>query len=97
MPLVTGEQCLLCRCSSTEFSFLFSSPSSNGDHYDGDWVSGKRHGHGMLRCANGTIYDVSAYGSLCVYVCVFVYECVCVCVCVCVCGLARRAFLVLLI
>ena len=32
---------------------------SNGDQYDGDWVMGKRHGHGMLRTTQGTIYDVS--------------------------------------
>ena len=31
----------------------------NGDHYEGDWVAGKRHGHGMLRCIDGTLYDVS--------------------------------------
>ena len=34
---------------------------SNGDHYDGDWVAGKRHGQGLLRCANGTIYDVCVH------------------------------------
>lgn len=32
---------------------------SNGDQYEGDWVLGKRHGHGMLRCADGMMYDVS--------------------------------------
>ena len=30
----------------------------NGDRYDGDWVNGMRHGQGMLRCRDGTIYDV---------------------------------------
>ena len=31
---------------------------SNGDQYEGDWVAGNRHGSGMLRCADGTLYDV---------------------------------------
>ena len=43
------------------------SPTSNGDQYDGDWVSGKRHGHGMLRAADGTIYDVSVYMYMYLY------------------------------
>ena len=38
---------------------LIHMPHSNGDQYDGDWVMGKRHGHGLLRTAQGTIYDVS--------------------------------------
>ena len=35
---------------------------SNGDQYDGDWVAGVRHGHGLLRCVAGTIYDVGYAG-----------------------------------
>ena len=31
---------------------------ANGDQYRGDWVGGKRHGHGILRCADRTVYDV---------------------------------------
>lgn len=31
---------------------------SNGDQYDGEWVLDKRHGHGLQRYSNGTIYDV---------------------------------------
>lgn len=31
---------------------------SNGDQYEGDWIMDRRHGHGLLRCANGTMYDV---------------------------------------
>lgn len=37
---------------------------SNGDQYEGDWVMNKRHGHGMLRCADGTMYDVSVHMRL---------------------------------
>ena len=43
----------LCICSSSILS--------NGDHYEGDWVAGNRHGQGILRCTDGTIYDVSLY------------------------------------
>ena len=32
---------------------------SNGDSYEGDWVNGLRHGHGLLRCTDGTVYEVS--------------------------------------
>lgn len=38
-----------------------SSILSNGDHYEGDWVAGNRHGQGILRCTDGTIYDVSLH------------------------------------
>ncbi len=38
---------------------LIVSNYSNGDQYEGDWVSGMRHGHGMIHCADGTLYDVS--------------------------------------
>ena len=31
----------------------------NGDQYKGDWVEGQRHGQGVLRCTDGTVYDVS--------------------------------------
>ena len=41
-------------------------PHSNGDQYDGDWVMGKRHGHGLLRTAQGTIYDVSWHMESCI-------------------------------
>lgn len=30
----------------------------NGDSYDGDWVQGQRQGHGVLRCADGSTYEV---------------------------------------
>ena len=46
--------------------FCISYPHSNGDQYDGDWVMGKRHGHGLLRTAQGTIYDVSWHMQLCI-------------------------------
>ena len=44
---------------------------SNGDQYDGDWVMGKRHGQGMLRTAQGTIYDVSGleFGRMMYIIC----------------------------
>ena len=31
----------------------------NGDQYKGDWVEGRKHGQGVLRCSDGTVYDVS--------------------------------------
>ena len=41
---------------------------SNGDQYKGDWVEGRRHGQGILRCTDGTVYDVSFTGHTCTYV-----------------------------
>jgi len=32
---------------------------SNGDRYEGYWVADKRHGRGVLHCADGSLYDVS--------------------------------------
>ena len=31
---------------------------ASGDQYKGDWVAGRRHGQGVLRCSDGTVYDV---------------------------------------
>ena len=31
----------------------------NGDEYEGDWVRDQRQGHGVLRCADGSTYEVS--------------------------------------
>ncbi len=33
--------------------------NSNGDSYEGDWINGLQHGHGIQRCADGTVYTVS--------------------------------------
>lgn len=30
----------------------------NGDKYEGDWVRDQRQGHGVLCCADGSIYEV---------------------------------------
>ena len=30
---------------------------ASGDRYDGDYVDGKRHGHGVFYYANGNHYD----------------------------------------
>lgn len=30
----------------------------NGDEYEGDWVQGQRQGHGVLRRADGSTYEV---------------------------------------
>lgn len=30
----------------------------NGDKYEGDWVRDQRQGHGVLHCADGSIYEV---------------------------------------
>ena len=38
-------------------SYLFCT-CSNGDQYDGEWVLDKRHGQGLQRYSDGTIYDV---------------------------------------
>ena len=46
---------------ATQFVCMFFSAHllSNGDQYEGDWVAGNRHGQGILRCIDSTVYDVS--------------------------------------
>ena len=47
---------------------------SHGDSYNGDWVAGRRHGHGILHCTDGTHYDVRVCQLTCC-VRVYVYMC----------------------
>ncbi len=43
---------------------------SNGDQYEGEWVLDKRHGQGLQRYSNGTLYDVRNI-SLCIVYYIF--------------------------
>jgi len=46
---------------SLRFEYLVLFLYRNGDRYEGEWVQDKRQGQGMLRTADGTIYDVCLY------------------------------------
>ncbi|CAJ0915553.1 unnamed protein product [Ranitomeya imitator] len=35
----------------------FKLTTRNGDHYEGNWILNQRQGHGILHCADGTIYE----------------------------------------
>lgn len=57
-------QCVLssnpnqCHLAPADHSLCLS--LRNGDTYSGDWVRDQRQGHGVLCCANGSTYEVSA-------------------------------------
>ena len=50
------------------FICVYTDTHSNGDRYEGNWVCGKRQGHGELTCDDGTTYEVQIHYYMNVYV-----------------------------
>lgn len=48
---------------TSKYGYLFSSTV----YYEGGWVDGKRHGQGIFRSEDGSVYNVSSHVLLLVF------------------------------